>query len=37
MDWVRVFTRNFCAFVAGRYVSRGMSGTRTFALATLRD
>ena len=36
-DWVRVFARNFCALVAVRYVSRGMLGTRTFALATLRD
>ena len=35
---VRVFVRNFCALIAGRYVSRGLSGeTRTFALATLRD
>lgn len=25
-DWVRVFTRNFCASVAGRYVSRGLLG-----------
>ena len=29
--------RNFCALIAGRYVSRGLLGTRTFALAMLRD
>lgn len=25
-NWVRVFVRNFCASVAGRYVSRGLLG-----------
>ena len=25
-NWVRVFVRNFCALVAGRYVSRGLLG-----------
>lgn len=28
--WVRVFVRNFCALIAGRYVSRGRMGDTHF-------
>ena len=31
--WVRVFARNFCALIAGRYVSRGRMGRHALSLS----